>query len=305
MIPVEKVHELTVASSKEDDRPPHISAASGLVRHGGYIFIVADDELSLLVVDEKELGPGEFMPILEGELPTDQSERKKVKADLESIALLPPTDELPHGCLLAVGSGSSDKRNRGALIPLSADGHPTNDHRTVDLKPLFDELKNEVKGLNVEGAEVVDRTLWLMQRGNEGGDNALINLSLDRTFEALMNDGVVPADALRNVDHVDLGQLQGVRLCFSDASAVPDGRIVFAASTEDSDSALNDGMTYGSAVGIIERDGSLGAVEPLDLIVKVEGIDARVTDGGIEVLMVTDADDPETPSPLLRAILPN
>ena len=120
-----------------------------------------------------------------------------------------------------------------------------------------------------------------------------------------MNEGAIPPDALRNVDHVDLGQLQGVRLCFSDASALADGRIVFAASTEDSESTMNDGMTYGSALGIIEQDGSLGPVEPLDLIVKVEGIDARIADETIDVMMVTDADDPDAPSPLLRASIPH
>lgn len=304
MIPVEKVHELKVASSQGDDNPPHISAASGLVRREGRIYIVADDELSLLVVDEDDLGPGQFMPILPGELPNDREKRKKMKADIESITYLPPTDELQHGCLFALGSGSSDKRNRGALIPLDADGAPTTDHRTLDLEPLYKSLKDEIEGLNVEGAEVVDDVLWLMQRGNEGGDNALINLSLTKALDELTNDRRLSEASLRNVDHVDLGQLQGERLCFSDASALPDGRIVFAASTEASDSAVKDGTTYGSSLGIIEADGSVGPVEPLDWIVKVEGIDARDEDGSIVVLMVTDADDPDTPSPLLRAVLP-
>ena len=305
MIPVEKVHELTIASSTRGEHPPHISAASGLVRHAGKIFIVADDELSLLVVDEKDLGPGKFMPILSGDLPDDPGARKKIKADLESIVLLPPGDGLEHGSLLALGSGSSDKRNRGALIPLDADGAPTEDHRTIDLLPLFEVLKDEIEGLNVEGAEVVDETLWLMQRGNEGGDNALINLALDKVMHELTNEERISGASLRNVDHVDLGQLQGERLCFSDASALVDGRIVFAASTEATDDAIKDGTTYGSSLGIIEKDGSLGPTEPLEPIVKIEGIDARVVDDGIEVVMVMDADDPDTPSPLLRAIIPD
>ena len=309
MIPVEKVHELEVSSSSSsspgDDVPTHISAASGLVRHNGLIFIVADDELGLLVVDENDLGPGRFIPILPGDLPDDREKRKKIKADIESIAYLPPTDELPDGLLFALGSGSSDKRNRGALIPLDENGSPTTDHLTIDLEPLFGKLKSEIKGLNVEGAEVVDDTLWLMQRGNEDGDNALINLSLEKALDELTSERRLSEAALRNVDHVDLGQLQGERLCFSDASALHDGRIVFAASTEASDDAVQDGTTYGSSLGIIESDGSVGPVEPLDWIVKVEGIDARVEGDSIVVLMVTDADDPDTPSPLLRAVLPS
>ena len=302
MIRAEKIHDLTVASSPNGDHPPHISAASGLVRHAGHIFIVADDELSLLVVNADDLGPGHFMPILEGSLPKDHEARQKAKADLESIAWLPPSGRLEHGSLLAMGSGSSDERNRGALIPLDRDAKPTEEHDPIDLQPLFDKLGSEVQGLNVEGAEVVGETLWLMQRGNEGGDNALINLSLEVVMRGL-GRGIIPADALRSVDHVDLGELEGVKLCFSDASALADGRIVFAASAEDTDAATSDGANAGSALGIIEQDGSIGPIDRLDQTVKVEGIDARVVGAEIEVLMVTDADDPDTPSPLLLAKL--
>ena len=305
MIGVEKVHELEVRSSSDGDHPPHVSAASSLVRHKGKIFVVADDEYSLLIFDEGKRGPGHFMRILEGELPEEKERRQKEKADLESLALLPPYRNLEHGSLLALGSGSSEKRNRGVLITLGADGLPTQEHYSIDLLPFFAALAREVNGLNIEGAEVVGDTLWLMQRGNEGGDNALVNISLDAAMRGLIDDRVLPAEALRSVDHVDLGQLKGVRLCFSDASTLPDGRIVFAASAEDSDAATSDGANYGSALGIIEADGSISFVEPVDLVIKIEGIDAQPVGGSIEVLMVTDADNPSVPSPLLKARIPH
>ena len=305
MIPVTKVHELTIGSSRNDDHPPHVSAASSLVRHKGQIFVVADDEYSLLIFSEADLGPGHFMPILEeGDLPEDREARKKEKADLESLALLPPFAHREHGALLALGSGSSDKRNRGVLVALDENGRPTEEHVALDLRPLYEELATDIKGLNIEGAEVVGDTLWLMQRGNENGDNALVNLSLEAATAALTDDRILPPGALRTIDHVDLGQLQGERLCFSDASALPDGRIVFAASTEASDDAVSDGQSYGSALGIIETDGLMSFVEPVDLIIKIEGIDARPEGDGVQVLMVTDADDPDTPSPLLEARIP-
>lgn len=304
MIGVRKVHELEIGSSSDDDHPPHVSAASSLVRHGGQIFVVADDEYSLLIFEEGDRKPGHFMRILEGELPQDKERRQKEKADLESLALLPPSDDLEHGSLLALGSGSSEKRNRGVLVPLGPDGRPTEKHHAIDLLPLFGRLAHEINGLNIEGAEVVGQTLWLMQRGNEGGDNALVNLSLDTAMRGLLDDRILPAEALRSVDHVDLGQIKGVRLSFSDASALPDGRIVFAASAEDSDAATSDGANYGSALGVIEADRSISFLEPVDLVIKIEGIDARAVDDSIEVLMVTDADDPSVPSPLLEARIP-
>ena len=305
MIPVTKVHDLTIGSSPDDDHPPHVAAASSLVRHGGLVFVVADDECSLLVFSEDDPGPGRFMRILEGELPEDREARKKEKPDLESLALLPPFADAQHGSLLALGSGSSDKRNRGVLVPLDEEGRPTELHVPIDLRPLFERLSEDIDALNIEGAEVVSDSLWLMQRGNEDGDNALINLSLEDVRRSLMSERVIPAGAVRAIDHVDLGQHQGERLCFSDASALPDGRIVFAASTEASENAVDDGRSYGSALGVIERDGSVSYVEPVDQIIKIEGIDARPEDGAIHVLMVTDADDPESPSPLLEARIPH
>ena len=94
-------------------------------------------------------------------------------------------------------------------------------------------------------------------------------------------------------------------MCFSDASALPDGRVVFAASTEASDADAPDGQVYGSALGIIDRDASVSFVEPVDLIIKIEGIDAHHAGEHIEVLMVTDADNPDEPSPLLEATIPH
>lgn len=300
MIPVRKLRDLTVGSSDTSDPPPHVSAASSLVRHEGQIYVVADDEYSLLTFPIEGEEPGHFMRILDG-----QGGGQKDKPDLESLALLPRWGEWRQGCLLALGSGSSEARNRGALIVLGDGARPTEEHLAIDLLPLYERLADEVKGLNIEGAEVVDDTLWLMQRGNEEGDNALINLELSKVMQALKDDRTLPADSLRAVDHVDLGQLQGVRLCFSDASALPDGRVVFAASTEESDSDAPDGQVYGSALGVIDREGSVSFVEPVDMIIKIEGIDARHRGNEIEVLMVTDADDPEQPSPLLEALIPD
>ena len=302
MIPVEQVHELVIGSSDSGDAPPHISAASSLVRHGGHLYVVADDELSLAIFDLDDLGAGHFMRILPGRLSQEKDERSEEKPDLESLALLPSFGEFGHGALFALGSGSSDKRNRGALIELGSDGGVTENHSEVKLDDLYDRLRTEVTGLNIEGAEVMGDTLWLMQRGNDDGDNALINMSLETTLQELESRELT-GSAVRSVDHVDLGQIRGVQLCFSDASAMPDGRIVFAASAEDSEDETSDGATYGSALGLIDKDGSIEFVEPVDLTIKIEGIDAVAKDGTIEVLLVTDADDPKKPSPLLKAIL--
>jgi hypothetical protein len=304
MIPLRKVRTLTLDVTRRQRRSPHISAASSLERHGNRLFVVADDELELGVFPLEPSQDGQVVRILEGRLSEDPGDRKREKPDLESLALVPPFGRRQHGALLALGSGSSDVRSRGALVPLQEDGWPAIDHQAVELGPLYHALKGELPDLNIEGAVAVGGVLRLLQRGdNEAGQNARIDLDLEAVSIALESGDPVPATAVRDVAHYDLGRLHGVSLCFSDGSALPDGRVVFAASAEDSRSSHGDGKTVGSAVGTLAPDGSIELIEPVDLDVKIEGLTARLQDDGIELLMVTDADDPSVPSPLLAARL--
>jgi len=57
-------------------------------------------------------------------------------------------------------------------------------------------------------------------------------------------------------------------------------------------------------VGRVDAAGAVVAIARLTPTVKVEGILARRTPGGTELLMVTDADDPDAPASLLAAVLP-
>jgi hypothetical protein len=304
MIPIKQVHELVIGSSSRPDNPGHVAAASSLVRHAGLLLVVADDQLSLAIFDEKKLGPGHLIDILEGELPSDPDKRKEEKPDLESLALLPPFGDLVHGSLLAVGSGSSDKRMRGALVPLGSDGHPLEDPRTVDLSELYRALADQVAHLNIEGCAAEGDRIYLAHRGNaDDSQDALIALDWDG-FSSDLSDGRPPtASRVLDIQTFDLGQLRGVDLSFSDLSPIGDGRLAFSSSAEDSGDAISDGEIFGSALGILTPGGDIEYHEPVDGLVKIEGIDAQLGDKGIEVLIVMDADDPSQPSPLLGATI--
>ena len=87
-----------------------MSAASGLVRSGAQLFVVADDELHLGVFEDTlggggVLTPGRVVRLFEGDLPNPKGPRKKAKPDLETLALLPPLPGCACGALLALGSG--------------------------------------------------------------------------------------------------------------------------------------------------------------------------------------------------------
>jgi hypothetical protein len=108
---------------------------------------------------------------------------------------------------------------------------------------------------------------------------------------------------VKRVQPRSLGDLKGVSLCFADSSPLKDDRQVFAASAEDTKDG-GDGAIIGSALGVMTPDGEVSFIDEVDQVIKIEGLTARIEDDDISVLMVTDADDPDTPSPLLEARLP-
>jgi hypothetical protein len=90
MIDVRIVRELTVTGSHSPDggrARSHLSAASGLVRLGQHLYVVADDEHWLGVFDLADEGPGKLLAIFDGELPTRHRARKSAKSIDESRRL--------------------------------------------------------------------------------------------------------------------------------------------------------------------------------------------------------------------------
>ena len=306
MIGVEKLRELTLADPGGDEGTTHISAASSLVRRGDTLYVVADDALQLGVFPAEGKEHGFLVPLLSGDLPDDISARHKDKADVEALTAV-EVDGHEHGALLVFGSGSGDKRYRGSVILLREDGRPVEEITEFDLRPLYRSIEPRVGKTNIEGAVNWGDDLVLLNRGNEPeSHNACVILDLEAAVAAAVQGQALAPDVVKDVRiyDADLGQHRGPQLCFSDASPLGDGRVVFSASTE-MEAEGADGITEGSAIGILDAERNVVMVEPLDDVSKVEGLTARVVDNDrIEVLMVVDGDDPKTASPLLRTTLP-
>ena len=303
MIQIHKLRDLTLDEPSGAENSPHISAASSLVRIGETLYVIADDELDIGVFPDLATGHGHMVKILDGHLAADTEVRKKEKPDLESAMLFPAFEKHPHGGVMTLGSGSKPDRCTGAFLPLDANGGPAGHYITVDLRPLYERLKGDVGEVNIEGASVVGDTVRLMQRGNDNeAMNGIVDLELEPVLDALSANEPWPTDVKR-IEPRSLGALKGVSLCFADSSPLKDDRQVFAASAEDTKGG-GDGAIIGSAVGVMTPDGEVSFIDEVDQTIKVEGLTARIEDDDISVLMVTDADDPDTPSPLLEARLP-
>ncbi|MBI5259342.1 MAG: hypothetical protein HY855_22765 [Burkholderiales bacterium] len=296
------LRELLVEPATAGAGQAHLSAASGLVKVGRRLFVVADDEHHLAVFDLSSNAPGRLVPVFEGELPLRPKARKAAKPDCEALLLLPAFADHPNGALMAIGSGSRPARHRGALLALDAAGDIQGPVRRLDLAALLAPLHEQFSDLNIEGAFVQDDRLSLLQRGNSGeAINARIDLSWPELQRWLAAAGPAPRPA--SITRFALGTIDGVALSFTDGTALPGGGWLFSAAAEDTSDTYRDGRCAGSAIGLVDADGTIRLMERLSLTCKVEGITAVAAGDTIDVLLVTDADDRRQPALLLSARL--
>lgn len=304
MIELQPLRLLTFSPSPAG-MPDYLSAASGIVVAGGILYVVADDEQYLGVFDLAGQDHGRKLRLFPGELPVEAAARKAGKPDLEALVRLPPFPACPAGALLALASGSKPSRQTGVLLELDGTGAVSGAARPVDLSALYAVLLARFPALNIEGAAVCQQQLVLLQRASGGHpENALVRLPLSAVLEALSAPGALSMPGLpQEILSVDVGCVDGVPLGFTDAAALPDGRLVFSAVAESVEDTYHDGPCVAAAVGIIGADGQLQRLERLQPVRKIEGVDARRDGDVVRLLLVSDADDRRYPGGVFSATL--
>jgi len=291
---------LRLAAPSQPGRPAYVSAASGLVKRGPELFVIADDELQLAVFDCANDEPGVLVRLFAGELPLDPNARKARKSDFEALVRLEPFAGCGSGALLALGSGSRKNRRRAALLPLTESSVDAAAVRVLDGSRLFAALTTEVDDVNVEGAVVIDDRLVLMHRGNARHPTcALVRFRLAPLLESIADDDKLGRAHVESVRHYELGKIDDAPLTFTDGCALGDGSLLFSAVAEQADDAYVDGPCRGAAVGAIGPDGRLRRIEYLDQPWKIEGIAAEPHHGQHRVWLTTDADSVDVPAALL------
>lgn len=281
-----------------------MSAASGLVRVGSMLYVIADDELQLGVFPMESADLGHLIRMIDGDLPDSPADRKKAKPDFEALTRLPPFDRNPHGALLALGSGSRRPRRRAVLVPLDERGVRAASTRLIDAGALFDALNSEVDDLNIEGAVVSGGRLLLMHRGNKShAFSAVVGFDLSAVLRSIARDDFLPKLPILSLRHYDLGTIEGIPLCFTDGAALPGGELVFSAIAEDTSDNYSDGPCIASAVGMIEPQGSVQVLNYVDRPCKIEGVHAERNGTDIRLWLVTDADDATIAATLLTGEL--
>lgn len=287
MIKLTQQRQLNLERPMIQGLPAHLSAGSGMTCDGDTLRVVADDGLDVGVFRGTE--PGKLERLFPGrpDLPADEKARKKAKPDLESATVV-------EGHWMALGSGSTANRMKGVC-----------DKTEFDIQPLYSHLATLFPEVNIEGVAPLanEGVLRLAQRGNgSGGENALVDLDLKQAMAAAETGGTWGPELIRTITPLRLQDLPGstgpVPLTLTDLTPLDGSRCLFTAAAEDTQNTYDDGAILGSAVGVLESDGTVSRLEIADQKVKLEGI--CIAPGG-QILVVTDGDDPHHPATVFEA----
>ncbi len=302
------------------ERPPHVRAGSSLAAlrdsgtGGDRIAVIQDDARFVAIID-----PGSSraasLP-----LPADRAGNRvfdeahgneRFKLDLEACVTVPGEG---GERLVAFGSGSTAERDQ--IVVVSWTGGERPDVAVYEATAWYDALRGarDFSGseLNVEGAIFLPPdTLRLFQRGNGAlraglqPVDATGDLSWSALWAHLQRPATAPPPTPANVVQYRLGDLDGVRLAFSDAVA-HGAVVIFSASAEGNEDSTHDERVKGSVLGVIARDGARWATlterDGRPFRAKIEGLSLAPGDHWL-VSFVVDNDDTETPSELYQAEL--
>jgi hypothetical protein len=280
---VEEVSALTFA----DGSP--VRAASAIAPFGDGWLVVQDDATHAAWVRPDSVTAVRVVPAVGGhEVFSAAAGTKHLKPDFEAAC---PVGE---GVLL-LGSGSTAARMRASLVTRSG-------FTVADLTPLYRTVGAALglrdDQLNLEGACVIgDRLRWF-QRANlvAGVPNAAVDVDLGALVDAVTGAGAADRVGVGDVRRYELGTVAGVALAVTDAVSLGDGRVLVSAAAEDTPNAVDDGLVVGAALALLDEGGVRDTAEFPEAH-KVEGLAVREPiAGGLRLLAVVDADDPETPS---------
>jgi hypothetical protein len=280
-----------------------LSAASCMVLRGSMLYVVADDANCLAVFDLDADAPGWLIPLITDDLPRDAAARKRLKPDFEILLALPDTNlsNAQVTRLLALGSGSTAQRMRGAIAEFSglrgSASLKNSKVRLIDLQPMFAAIAPLVPQVNLEGAVLREDDLLLFNRGT-------MTHPASHIF-AVPLAGVLAGEQLtaKLCATMTLPICGGVPLTVTDACLLENGHILLSAVAEATADNYTDGALTGAAIVELDSDFIVRAVEPIDPILKIEGLSARVEADGVQLFCVTDADDPLQPAGVYEGVL--
>lgn len=300
------------------DRPGHVRAGSGLryvdTVAGPRLVVAQDDASFLAIVDPATMSASSIaLPAGPGgkRLFGDDRGNKKDKLDLECVETF--TYE-GRPLVVALGSGSLPARERAVLARLDrglasvdvADAHAL--FAALRAHPLLANVELNLEGMcRIPATSTSSARVRLFQRGNGGGAlDATIDVD-EEAFLAFLHGVAQRPPPLLDVRAHVLGEVNGVRLTFTDACA-RDGKIFVTAAAEACPNAVDDGEVVGCAFGVWQQREERWQLDAIRdeggarWIGKPEGLALHPTDP-TRAWIVVDKDEPSAPAELLTLTL--
>lgn len=307
-------------SSQDADRPPFVLAASGLAVLNEHLFVVQDNANWLAVVHPDETVTALPLPRHESGARVFSKARGNTdyKVDLEACVVMTASDG-PE--VIGFGSGTGESRcwivrATGSERAIEGEGADCEDYcaHFLDAGPFYRSLQDNKAftggRLNIEGATALDEErILILQRGNAPPDegervDATAEISWPALKAHLEDPERVPPPEPDDIVRYELGELNGVRLTFSDAECLGDSRILFSGSAENPD----NGTVSGSVIGLIDPDGTTRWTEIMcedgsPFRSKIEGL-SLAPGKPTTIRFVIDDDDDSSPSEMFEADFP-
>lgn len=247
--------------------PEFVRAASSVALVSDRLYVVQDDVNAIAVVDPHTALARPIALPFEGPLQRIKAD----KSDLEASALL------PDGRLLFLGSGSRPEREVAVTLDLDS-LRPS----LADARGLFRALHRAmaevgVKKTNIEGLALAGEGAFFLHRGPATGDepsNVVVRLPTS-DVAASLETGEEPRSPAQ-ARSVDLGEVNGTRITWTDGVALYGLGLVFVACAEKTADVVEDGACEGSFLGLLDRRGEVSlaqvAFEGRVVLDKLEGL---------------------------------
>ncbi|CAN5464428.1 hypothetical protein BH23BAC1_BH23BAC1_03040 [soil metagenome] len=228
-----------------------IPSASGIEVVDNVIYVIGDDSPYLYILNKtykvfKKILLSSSYRLIKGKIP------KTSKPDLEAVTSF---DIGGEKVILILGSGSQRETRDKAFLVEPSENYLVHN---FSLTPLYDLLRKnkEIVGeriLNIEAAAVINQDIYLFQRGNISGNNAIIKFPVYEFLDFLKHKRS-PAPPFE-VYNFDFPKLHGLLPGFSGAANIPKTEtLLFTTSLEDTPDEWYDGEIFESMIGIIEKD---------------------------------------------------
>lgn len=244
-----------------------IGSASGLLFKDNALFLISDNSTYLY---EYNLDSNELNKIALVEKP-EENIPKKDKPDFESMTIV-------ENEIYIFGSGSTENRN-------SLRKFDTLNRKIIDkdISKLYKAIKTKFSiqddELNIEGAILHHKKMYLFQRGNsKNGLNGIFLVDNNKKAEI-------------QFEKISLPKINNIEASFTDAILV-DETIYFLASVENTTSTYEDGEILGTFIGQLNaNDLSLVKTQLISKKNKFEGITLyKNSKNNIEFLLCEDND---------------